>query len=427
MTPTKRTAFCLRRLGLQVFLLMCFSFHVYGLEIKTLGFYRMYYTSYRSTLFNPDRLCTRTLNWQQGPHYSLALYLSVQGDFLSCHYQMDLLGSVFHENKWDAELDLPRFYLQKDFGNWVLVAGRALYRWGTGYAFNPTDVTAPDKDLADPENNEKRSIGSDMIKLEYFGESYSLALAWLTRLQVGSRIEAEGSRIAFRLYKNLWDVDFSLIALIDRDNSPIFGGNFAFVLGERLEIHGEASTQKGCPLDYHRTIADSVQLYSEDPFSALKRNQNRLFCQILFGFQYTFPGNILWISEYYHQDQGYSRDEWHEIIDYAEYLNDLIHTTMVSAAQGNLLWTLNVFSHKGAMRDYWMHYLSIPVSKHLQTRIMALVNLSDWSYMFIPEIQIRLGNHFTLYSRSFIFHGKEKTEFGEFFQSCTIEGGIRFQ
>lgn len=427
MMPVKRRGVLLRRIGLQGFLLMCLFSHAYGLDIKTMGFCRIYYNGYRSTLLNPGQLCTRALNWEQSPHYSLTQYLGMQGDFLSCHWQIDLLGRVFHENEWEAELDVPQFYLQKDLGNWVLIAGRALHRWGTGYAFNPTDVVAPDKDLMDPDNNEKRSIGNDIFKLEYFGESFSLAFCWLTRLRVGSQFEAKGSRVAVRWYKNLWDVDFSLIALFDRDGPPLWGSNLALVLGERLEIHGEASMQRGSFLRYHRAIVDSNQLYTEEPFSAFKRDDHKLFGQLLLGFQVTFPDNILWVSEYYHQDQGYSKDEWHRIMDYAGYLNDLFHAPMGSAAQGNLLWTLNIFSSKGAMRDYWMNYLSVPLFQSIQAQATAMINLSDWSLIVIPEIRFNPGNHFTFYARSFIFHGQERSEFGELFQSYTVEGGIRFR
>ena len=76
---------------------MCLCLPALGQEIKTLGFYRMYYNGYRSSLFNPGRLCTRALNWKQGPHYSLTQYVGVKGDFLSFHWQVDLLGQVFQE------------------------------------------------------------------------------------------------------------------------------------------------------------------------------------------------------------------------------------------------------------------------------------------------------------------------------------------
>jgi hypothetical protein len=46
--------------------------------------------------------------------------------------------------------------------------------------------------------------------------------------------------------------------------------------------------------------------------------------------------------------------------------------------------------------------------------------------VIIPQIDFTLKNSFTFYARSFIFQEKKDTEFGELFQSYSIEGGIRF-
>lgn len=411
-----------------VFMILTFQMGISGMDWRTFGFYKTTYQSYRSTLFNPNNRSVEFLGYREGPDYFLSQYFSLQADFLSLQWQIDVMGKGEYTDRWEDDLEVKQFFFQRDLlENWILVAGRSIQRWGTGYAFNPTDVVAPDKELSDPDNTEKRAAGNDMVKIEYFGETYSIALCYLTKVDIGSRIRTEGSRLAFRYYKSLWDADLSFISLFNKEESPIWGLNFSYVIGERLEIHGEASTQKGSYRRYHRAVREEESLYLEDPSMDFKRNDNRFYNQYLLGFQYTFPKNILWVAEYYHQDQGYSKDEWNRMMAYLHFLNAQLDTPFGDVVEGNLLWSLPVFSPKGAMQDYLMNTINIPVLRNVELRSTLLMNLIDFSHVFIPEMNITLGNHFTFYSRSFIFQGKDETEFGELFEAYSVEGGLRFR
>ena len=178
--------------------------------------------------------------------------------------------------------------------------------------------------------------------------------------------------------------------------------------------------------NYHQAINEPNTLYPEDPVLQLKKNENRLFNQYLVGFNYTFPKNINWILEYYHQDQGYSKSEWEKVIDHAKFAGSYFETPFDELAKGNLLWSLNVLSSKGAMRDYLMNYVTVPMLTNLEFKSTVLTNLNDGSMVIIPQIDFTLKNSFTFYGRSFIFEGEKSSEFGELFRSFSIEGGLRF-
>lgn len=399
---------------------------VSALEWKSLGFYKSYHRSFRECLLNPDNRILNLLKLKNWPNVSFAQYFSLQANLSFLQFCMDLLGEINYESDWENDLKLNQFYVQADvFDNWIFIIGRSIHRWGTGYAFNPTDVVAPDKVISDLENKEKQAVGNDMVKVEYYGETYSLALCYLTALDIGSKVKAKGSRLASRLYKNLGGLDISLISLFNQEESPIWGLNFACVIGNRLEIHGEVSMQRGSYIHYHRAIIEPDTLYKEYPFFDYKQSRQRLYNKYLLGFQYTFPGNILWIAEYYHQDQGYSKWEWRQIMKHAQFLNRQLTEPSLQLAEQNLLWTLNVFSPKGAMQDYIMNHMQIPVSEDVAFKSTWLMNLGDRSFLLFPEICFTRGDHFAFYWRSFIFLGNEETEFGELFQSFIIEGGVR--
>ena len=389
--------------------------------------YKNYYTCFRESWFNPENRAVTALGYTSGPHGSLFQHMSLQTEVLSLQWQLDLLGSLKYENnKWDKTIDIKQFYCQKDLSSkLLLMTGRAILRWGTGYAFNPTDVVAPDKRLNDPENREKLARGNDLVKLEYFGGSFSFAFCYLTTINMESSFSKWESRLAFRFYQNLYGIDISLIGCLDKEESPIWGCNFSAVIGDRLEVHGELSAQKGSYTCYHKTVQQDSRLFYENPLSDFRRNENNYYYRCLSGFQYTFSKNIFWIAEYYHQDQGYSSDEWESLMDQQKYVQSRLNPPYEESAEVNLLWSLNIFSAKGAMKDYLLNYIQICVNRNLELKSTCLLNLGDFSYVFIPELNIQIGNHFTFYERNYIFQGKRKTEFGEFFQSFSLEIGIQ--
>lgn len=400
--------------------------NLFGLNWRTSGLYRSQWREYRSSLFNHQNLAVEQLDLSQTNHY-FSQYFSTHTRLFSFDWQLDVLGTVTYEGDWDSNLRIKQFYLQRGFfQNLDILVGRALLRWGTGYAFNPTDIIAPPKELSDPDNTEKRSSGNDLIKLEYFGESYSLALCYLNQLDFNKKMTSDNSKWAVRFYKNFAGIDLSLVSLAQPHQTPVWGGNLAYVIGERLEIHGEITTQKGSFQPYHRALVDVIQFYRSEPFQPLKQNSTQSFNQYLIGFQYTLPGNISWILEYYHRDQGYSSAEWQRMIEHTQFLVDNLQTPYQELAQGNLLWNLNVFSPKGAQRDYLMNYLNLPLLNSVELKTTTLLNLSDFSLVEIGEIDFTVKKYFTLYGRSIIFTGDNESEFGAFFQSFSIEGGLKF-
>lgn len=401
-----------------------------GMTWKTLGFYRTIWSEYRSSVFNPNNRSVEWLGMNRGPNFWFSQYLSFQTEGISLSWQFDFLGEVAHENRdgWQSNLTINQFYIQKDFSDrWIFIAGRSIQKWGTGFAFNPTDVVAPEKELSDPDNREKRAVGNDMFQIEYFGESFSLAMCFLTRLETGSAIKVKDPRLAFRIYKNIWDIDMSFVALFTGSETPLWGFNFSGVIGDCLEIHGEVSAQKGSYRKYHPAAKGAIIFYGIDPLKEFNREEQKIYSQYLAGFQYTFPGNVLWVAEYYHRDQGYSREEWRRIIAYAKFLNIQKEAQSRLPAEANLLRLLNVYSPKGAMKDYLMNHINIPLSTKWHLQSTCLLNLADLSLVCIPEIVFQTGNLFTLYARSFIFQGRKETEFGEFMQSYSLETGLRFQ
>jgi hypothetical protein len=131
------------------------------------------------------------------------------------------------------------------------------------------------------------------------------------------------------------------------------------------------------------------------------------------------------VSEIYHRDQGYSPEEWGRVIEYLSFLGNLGGSLPEDVLLANRCWCLQVFSPNGAMRDYWMNYLQVPLFKKGTLTATHLWNLSDIGFVLIPEAAVAAGDHFTFYLRSYIFQGRTTSEFGSFYQSLVFEAGLR--
>jgi hypothetical protein len=397
-------------------------------ETRILGFYRGVFQSFRESVFNPGNTSVEFLALGQGPHYTLTQFAGLSFKALALDWRIGVSAKAVKSpgRQWETDLTVHEFYVQKDLaGRWSLLAGRSIQRWGTGYAFNPTDVIGPAKELNDPDNNEKRAVGNDLLKVEYFGDSFSIALCGLAPPGGWAKLGHEGARLAFRAYADIRHVDLSLVALFTPGKSSFWGLNFATTVGARLEIHGEIGLQRGSYEQYHPASQGEMALYAADPVGQMKRTDPRIYLQVLLGFHYTLPGNILWVSEVYHRDQGYSPAEWEGVIKYLSFLDSLREKEVEDVLLSNRCWCLQVFSASGAMQNYWMNHLRIPFFKKAGLTATHLWNLADFGFVLIPEVTLSAGDHFTFYLKSYIFQGRTTSEFGSFFQSSAVEAGLR--
>jgi hypothetical protein len=395
-----------------------------GLETRFLGFHRVAFPSYRVSVFNPGNEAVRTLGLTAGPHWTFSQFAGLSFKALSLEWRVEasLQAAKSPGGRWETDLTFHQVFVQKDFGGgFSVLAGRSIQRWGTGYAFNPTDFAAPAKEINDPENRELRQVGRDMIKIEYFGDSYSVAVCALAPAAGGSG----AWRPALRVYANIGHVDLTGVALGRPGKSWLWGGSFAVTIGSGLELHGEIAIQKGSDESYHPAAWGDWAIHEADPAGPLKSGDGTTYIQGLLGFQYTFPGNVFWVSEYYHRGQGYSASEWDGVLGYLDDLSGRQGLVPSELLLANRMWCLRVFSPNGAMRDYWMNHLRAPVTKRGAWSVTHLLNLADGGSVLIPEASWTIGGRFTFYGKSYIFLGDGRSEYGSFFQSSALEAGLR--
>jgi hypothetical protein len=300
--------------------------------------------------------------------------------------------------------------------------GRAILKWGTGYAYNPTGVIEPRRHPSDPSDRLRQFRGLDLAQVDFYFRASSLTSVYLNPLQTGDKWQlANGHRLAMRLSTLFRGFDVSLIGFWEKSRRGKIGFNFTKVLGEALEIHGEFLGQRGSEAPQHLIITTNKPdtLFRFPPFAPLHEHKHRLFGKYLAGFQYTFGGETNLAVEYFHNDDGLSDGDWQRFLDYLLFANRQLSNPRWNSPQGNLaaanlLWATGVLSTTGSTRDYLFVrlYSSGLASTRISGELNVLENLHDASVVVIPTLSVYLGREISAYLRWSGFFGKRESEFG---------------
>lgn len=276
------------------------------------------------------------------------------------------LNTVYTDT--NTQLRVREAYTTLSAGNFDFAAGRKMLLWGTGYAFTAAGVLDPPRIPTDPSDRLNVNEGRDMVKADWIHGSQALSAAWST-----AALAPAGSNLhdttAFRYNALMHGFDTSLIAGHDRGGDSFGGLTFTRVVGQALELHGEAMWRE--------------------------------HAAVLFGGKYILA-NMTFIGEYftspnipYYSDAGISP------------LAGRQHDAFFSAGKARL-----------RERPGWKEW-------GLSGAIVT--NLNDRSYTGILDVSRWFGNHFSAYVHLQTPQGSRTSEYGAAPYRTATSAGVRFQ
>lgn len=287
----------------------------------------------------------------------------------------------------------------------TLQAGKRMYSWGKGYAFNPVGYVNPVKD---PENPELAQAGLLSANIEYIKSFSSLALQTFSFVlvvipptpQINDRYaDAKNNGVALKAYVLLWDTDIDLMGYY-RKNSPMrLGFDFSRNLRENLEAHAE--------LSYN----ENIQRYTivNGTLHAVQKNR---FSHLL-GLRYLHESNTTVIVEYYHNSLGMNRGEFE---NYADYLANAANSGNGTSGQQALGLSQQYFRSSTLMEDYLYVKLTMPEPfdwLYFTPSLHSIYNLNDNSFLLSASLSYKPVTNFEfIFWPTFLFGG-EGSEFGQ--------------
>jgi hypothetical protein len=211
-----------------------------------------------------------------------------------------------------------------------LLAGKKRITWGSGFAFNPTDLVNPPKDPTDP--NFQRS-GNWIARIEAPFRRFTVSALFAPQAlysQDGipyammkypeyppsdsrdSRDDQYHYLVALRLYALLFDADFNFVYYFSNyyqdvfANKSRFGISFSRYFFTDWELHVEALLQQGSA----RLFPD----HQAHTLTARKLESDAFQPRLILGTRRQFSDESLLSIEYYYQADGYSDQEFEDLM-----------------------------------------------------------------------------------------------------------------
>jgi hypothetical protein len=331
--------------------------------------------------------------------------------YINADYQTKDLGFHLKTHASYYSDDNASFDLFEAYGSFnpsfssTLQAGKRMYSWGKGYAFNPVGYVNPVKD---PENPELAQAGLLSANIEYIKSFSSLALQTFSFVLVvipptpqlnGRYADAENIGIALKAYILLWDTDIDLMAYYTKNSPMQLGFDFSRNLRENLEAHVELSYNQNA--QRYTIVNGNLHVVQENLFS------------YLLGLRYLHESNTTVILEYYHNDLGMNRGEFE---NYANFLANAANSENGAASQKTLGLSQQYFRNSTLMEDYLYVKLTMPEPfdwLYFTPSLYSIYNLNDNSFLLSAALSYKPVTNFEFIFWPTILIGGESSEFGQ--------------
>jgi hypothetical protein len=330
--------------------------------------------------------------------------------YLNAEYRTGDLGFILkthatYYSDADARVDLFEAYgsFSPSF-NTTLQAGKRVYNWGKGYAFNPVGFV---NSVKDPENPELAQAGLLSANVEYIKSFQSEALQSLALTAVlipsstllnGRYGEAATMDLALKAYFLIWDTDIDLMTYQSKEKPRRYAVDFAHNLRENIEIHGEFSYTQ----NVQRSIIRDGLLGSEKTDALL----------YLYGLRFLSPSNTTIIAEYFHNGVGLSRGE------YEQYYNFVLKGATdpnPAVLQQTLGTTQTYFKGSNVMKDYLYLKLTHPEPfdwLYFTPSLYSIYNLNDQSFLLSVSVSYKPVTNVEFIVWPTVLVGGSATEYG---------------
>ena len=301
-------------------------------------------------------------------------------------------------------------------------AGKKVFKWGKGYAWNPVAFIDRPKDPNDPDlalegfwtlsGDYIRSFAGPLKTLSFtpvllpvvsgINEDFAGGLS----NPAGAPSSSGGDRINFaaRLYFLLYDTDIDLVYFTGGSRTTRYGIDFSRNITTNLEVHGELAHIRNFP----KTFINADGTVFNQTFDATG---------YLLGMRYLTAMDTTYILEYYHAGTGFTKDQMSDFFSFVvRGYNEYLATGNSTPLQRASTLSRGGYGRNTPGTDYL--YLRISQKEpfdilYFTPAVTGILNLKDHSFSLTPELLYTGITNLELRLKTFFLVGKGSTEFGE--------------
>lgn len=282
----------------------------------------------------------------------------------------------FYDFQYEDEKFLDNAFLKLKAGKIDITAGKQQLSFGSGYAWNPTDIINT-KLITDPTYEQR---GVNALRFDYYIGQTVLNAVYLP----GSDFDESGK--LFKISTPLGHFDLS--------------GQYAEKEWNIFGFQKDKRSQYGVNINGELL---GLGVWTE---SALNNYNDEDYLEILTGFDYTFDNELYVMGEYLYTELGKSDCSEYTINHWMNFISGEIRTV----SQDNLYL-----------------YLKYPVTDLLDFSQSGIISISDGSFALVPEIQYYIYANVDIKMMLNLYLGKEDTAYdSDLGQSAVIRCRIYF-
>ena len=288
-------------------------------------------------------------------------------------------SSIYPKDKFTFDRALIKLY----FKYADIFIGRQQIGWGTGYAFNPTDIW----NMKNPTDPTAAKMGVDAFNVSFpVGDLGSLSFIFTPGNDIAHC--GYGSRYKNNLFG--YDYSFSLVKYHNADRE-LYG------LPEKILVGSDFSGQ----------IIGGIGIFGEGVFVNPKYEEleftdtDSSYFQTTIGFDYTLDNGIYLMAEYYYNGLGNDdRDNYNSV----DFIN--LYSGEMAGFGMNYLFSM-------AKYDFWDDYT---------LSLNNLFNIDDKSGVIMPNLEYLFSEDISITLKSSIYIGSSsKSEYGGMFNTFGIK------
>ena len=358
---------------------------------------------------------------------------------------LSLRSRVVGQVKAEDEAPSSHAYFLEGYLQWqnrthtrVLDLGKVKTAWGSGYAWNPTQVLIfPEDEDWDDYDDE---TGVAMVRFEQvFGTMTLTALA--ARLDVDDVTSDHPCQLAAKASFKVEPWELSLVHHQATDKGWSGGLSFSGLLSDSIEIHGEWTRSELRDRFSAVKQSEGIQMgpaYLPERYDYSGRDRSQRFDRFLIGGQITFAGKMNLVIELYKTSHGYDDEEWQTIetgIDEANQddaweKSDPPYTGAAGNPYAGFLKNTMHQVDEGQLRQHYcfLRYTSGETANHWEWEQIALLNLDDSSHLHRGILHKSWQDWISTSLSITLYRGDKTSEYGlnPYTETGALEAEIRF-
>jgi len=348
--------------------------------------------------------------------YRLELYLNGDYQTKDIGFHLKTHTTYFDDSK-DVDFGIFEAYGNINLSiNSFVQAGKKMYNWGKGYAFNPVGYVNPFKDPENPELAQAGLLSINFGRIKSFDsplKTYAFTAIVIPPIEnINNKFgELKNTDFAIKNYFLLWDIDFDLMGYYSKTGTKQLGFDFAMNVKDNMELHGEFSYIKD-KMKY--------EIVDGDIFS-----EKTVGYSYLLGLRYLNQNGSTFIVEYYHNDLGLTKEEFSV---YSDFLLNSAQSSDTTAVNRALQYAQTYFKSSNLMQDYL--YLKVQHPEpfgllYFTPSIFTIYNLRDNSFSFSSSFSYKPITNLELILWHTFLWGEENAEFSSKQNQQKIQAWVR--